>query len=46
MSERSSAVALGGVYVFGVVREFYGPIVLGLFKTLVELLDEYYVTDG
>lgn len=33
----------GGVYVFGVMGLFYGPIVLGLFRRLVELLDEHYV---
>ncbi|WP_167837383.1 AI-2E family transporter [Halosimplex halophilum] len=35
----------GGVYAFGAVGLFYGPIVVGLFGTLVRLFDEQYV-DG
>ena len=30
----------GGVYAFGVMGLFYGPIVLGLFQTLIRLFDE------
>ncbi|WP_459192914.1 AI-2E family transporter [Halosimplex sp. J119] len=36
----------GGVYAFGAMGLFYGPIVVGLFKTLVRVLDERYVTDS
>ena len=32
----------GGVYVFGVMGLFYGPIVVGLFKQLVTLFGEHY----
>ncbi|QLH76526.1 AI-2E family transporter [Halosimplex rubrum] len=35
----------GGVYAFGAIGLFYGPIVVGLFATLVRLFDERYV-DG
>ncbi|WP_436925743.1 AI-2E family transporter [Halosimplex amylolyticum] len=33
----------GGVYAFGVMGLFYGPIVVGLFKTLARIFDEQYV---
>ncbi|WP_164471645.1 AI-2E family transporter [Halosimplex salinum] len=36
----------GGVYAFGVMGLFYGPIVVGLFKALVRLFDERYVDEG
>lgn len=46
-SSLHSAVILvgvfGGVYAFGVMGLFYGPIVLGLFKRLVRLFNENYV---
>lgn len=32
----------GGVYVFGVMGLFYGPIVIGFFKVLVRLYNEQY----
>jgi len=35
----------GGVYAFGAVGLFYGPVALGLFATLARLFDERYV-DG
>ena len=45
-SSLHSAVILigvfGGVYVFGVVGLFVGPIVLGLFGAAVTVFDEYY----
>jgi len=47
-SSMHSAVVLvgvfGGVYAFGVMGLFYGPIVLGLAQTLVRLFDENYAT--
>jgi predicted PurR-regulated permease PerM len=47
-SSLHSAVILvgvfGGVYAFGVMGLFYGPVVIGLFKTLVQLFDEAYVS--
>jgi predicted PurR-regulated permease PerM len=33
----------GGVYAFGVMGLFYGPIVIGVFKALVRLFNEHYV---
>lgn len=36
----------GGVYAFGVMGLFYGPIVLGLFKTLIQLFNESYVGES
>lgn len=46
-SSLHSAVILvgvfGGVYAFGVMGLFYGPIVIGLFKRLVRLFNENYV---
>lgn len=36
----------GGVYAFGVMGLFYGPIVLGVFQTLVRLFDENYAADA
>ncbi|SDR00265.1 AI-2E family transporter [Halopelagius longus] len=46
-SSLHSAVILvgvfGGVYAFGVMGLFYGPIVIGLFKRLVQLFNEHYV---
>ena len=36
----------GGVYAFGVMGLFYGPIVLGLFKTLIRLFNENYVGES
>jgi predicted PurR-regulated permease PerM len=36
----------GGVYAFGVMGLFYGPIVVGLFTRLVEIFDEEYVEAG
>jgi predicted PurR-regulated permease PerM len=45
-SSLHSAVVLvgvfGGVYAFGVMGLFYGPVVLGLFRTVVRLFDEEY----
>lgn len=38
--------ALGGVYALGVMGLFLGPIVIGLFKAAVEVVDEYYVTEA
>lgn len=35
--------AFGGVYAFGTMGLFYGPIVVGLFQALVRLFDEHYV---
>lgn len=35
----------GGVCVFGVLDPFHGLIILDSFGTLLELLDEYHVTD-
>jgi len=35
----------GGVYAFGAMGLFYGPIVVGLFTRLVEIFDEEYVED-
>jgi len=35
----------GGVYAFGVMGLFYGPIVVGLFTRLVERFDDEYVED-
>lgn len=32
----------GGVYLFGVMGLFYGPIVIGFFKVLVQLYNEHY----
>lgn len=47
-SSLHSAVILlgvfGGVYVFGVMGLFYGPIIVGIFKTLVRLFNENYVS--
>lgn len=45
-SLHSGAVLLGvfgGVYVFGAIGLFLGPILLGLLKATVEVFDEYYV---
>ncbi|WP_415379168.1 AI-2E family transporter [Halosimplex sp. TS25] len=36
----------GGVYAFGVMGLFYGPIVVGLFKTLAAVFDERYIADS
>ncbi len=36
----------GGVYAFGVMGLFYGPIVLGLFQTLVGLFHEHRTADA
>lgn len=48
-SSLHSAVILlgvfGGVYVFGVMGIFYGPIILGIFKTLIQLSNERYVPE-
>lgn len=33
---------LGGVYAFGVVGLFYGPVVLGAFVAVVDVIDEHY----
>lgn len=50
-SEMHSAVVLvgivGGTYLLGPMGLFVGPILIGLFKTAVEVLGAYYgVTDG
>ena len=46
-SSLHSAVILvgvfGGVYAFGIMGLFYGPIVLGLSKVLVRLFDEHHL---
>jgi predicted PurR-regulated permease PerM len=36
----------GGIYLFGVMGVFYGPIVVALFATMVRLFDEHYVPDA
>ena len=33
---------LGGIYAFGVMGLFYGPVLLGALITTVEVVDEYY----
>lgn len=36
----------GGVYVFGVMGLFYGPIILGVFQTVVQLFNKHYGTES
>jgi len=47
-SLHSAAVIVGvfgGVYAFGVMGLFYGPVVLGLFQALIRLFSENYVEE-
>lgn len=36
----------GGVYVFGLMGVFYGPIIVALFATMVRLFNDHYLADA